>query len=90
MELPMHITLIPPQALPSDSVFTEVPEAPPTPLESVMLSHDRIYVVLAVVLIIWFGVLYFLFRTDRKIDRLTEKLQQCLPPEHSHIEHHEK
>ncbi len=81
----MHIALsFTPQTVAPDSVFTEVPEAPPTPLESVMLSHDRIYVVLAVVLVIWLGVLYFLFRTDRKIDRLTEKLQQCMPSEPSH------
>ena len=39
-----------------------------------MLSSGKIYVVLAVVLIIWVGLLTILFRTDRKIDRLERRL----------------
>ena len=52
-----------------DSVWagTEMPEAAPVGLETVMLQQDKLYVVLAVVLIIWFGVLFFLFRTDRRL-----------------------
>ena len=41
-----------------------------------MLSSGKIYVVLAVVLIIWVGLLTILFRTDRKIDRLERRLDE--------------
>lgn len=58
-----------------DSTWTERPPTqPPTGLESVMLPHGKIYVVLAVVLLIWIGVLTMLVRTDRKIDRLERRL----------------
>lgn len=43
-------------------------------LESVMLSHEKIYVVLAVVLIIWLGLAFLIFRTDRRLDRLEKQL----------------
>ncbi len=43
-------------------------------LERVMLAEDKIYVVLAVVLIIWLGIALYLFRTDRHIRRLEERL----------------
>ena len=42
--------------------------------ESTMLSEDKIYVVLAVVLVIWFGVLLILIRNDRKISALERRL----------------
>jgi CcmD family protein len=61
------------QATAYDSVWTgreEVPSQQPVGLERVMLADGKIYVVLAVVLIIWFGLVAFLFRTDRKLDRL--------------------
>ncbi len=54
---------------------TEVPDAPYTPLESVMLSNDKLFVVLAVVLIIWLGIVFLLLRTDRKLDRLERTLE---------------
>jgi CcmD family protein len=38
--------------------------------EALMMADGKIYVVLAVVLIIWFCVLFFLFRTDRKLSQL--------------------
>lgn len=44
------------------------------PLERVMLSNEKIYVVLAVVLIIWFGLAFLIFRTDRKLDRVERAL----------------
>lgn len=55
-----------------DSVWanTEVPVSQATGFEGLMLSDDKIFVVLAVVLIIWFGILFFLYRTDRKLDNL--------------------
>ncbi len=43
-------------------------------LERVMLPGGKIYVVLAVVLIIWFGLIAILLRTDRRIDRLERRL----------------
>lgn len=51
-----------------------IPEAPPVGLETVMLQNDKLYVVLAVVLIIWFGLLFFLFRTDRRLARIEREL----------------
>lgn len=60
-----------------DSVWADpstLPTQPPSGIESVMLSHDKLYVVLAVVLIIWFGLLFFILRTDRKLERLEEQL----------------
>ena len=55
-----------------DSIWAggNIPTQAPSPLEELMLSHDKIYVVLAVVLIIWIGITIFLLRTDRRIDRL--------------------
>ena len=48
-------------------------------LEAVMLSNDKLYVVLVVVLIIWFGLLFFLFRTDRRLARLERTLEERIP-----------
>jgi len=64
------------QATAYDSVWTEeeVPAQPPVGLERYMLADGKIYVVLAVVLIIWIGLVTFLFRTDRKINRLEREI----------------
>ena len=56
-----------------------VPTKAPQGIERVMLAEDKLYVVLAVVLIIWIGLVLFLFRTDRKLDRLERMLQERLP-----------
>lgn len=40
---------------------------------TMMASHDLIFVVLAVSLIIWFVLLFFIIRTDLKVNQL-EKL----------------
>ena len=57
-----------------DSTWSEqAPTQKPSEMERVMLSSGKIYVVLAVVLIIWVGLLTILFRTDRKIDRLERR-----------------
>ena len=61
-----------------DSTWAETREtAPPrsSTFEDVMVSSGKIYVVLAVVLIIWIGLVALLFRTDRRIDRLEEKIE---------------
>jgi CcmD family protein len=64
-----------------DSVWagTEMPEAAPVGLETVMLQQDKLYVVLAVVLIIWFGILFFLFRTDRRLAALEQAVDTRVP-----------
>ena len=67
---------------PYDSVWatTEVPTAEPVGLERVMLAEDKLYVVLAVVLIIWAGLLVFLYRNDRRLARLERSLDQGIDP----------
>jgi CcmD family protein len=73
----------PPQQRPDsaayDSVWAETQETPtaePVGLESYLTADGKIYVVLAVVLIIWLGLVTLLFRTDRKIDRLERRLDE--------------
>jgi len=46
----------------------------PQGIERAMLASDKLPVVLAVVLIIWFGLLFLLFRTDRRISRIEREL----------------
>ena len=41
-----------------------------------MASGDLIFVVLAVSLVIWFVLLYFIMRVDKKVGRLEEQLEQ--------------
>jgi len=59
-----------------DSIWSgaNLPTKPPTALEQIMLSHDKLYVVLVVVLIIWAGIVFFLLRTDRKISALERNM----------------
>jgi len=60
-----------------DTTWAEQPvEQEPQGLDRVMGADGKIYVVLAVVLIIWIGLLTILIRTDRKIDRLERRLEQ--------------
>jgi uncharacterized membrane protein YgaE (UPF0421/DUF939 family) len=40
-----------------------------------MSSNELIYVVLGVSLIIWFILLFFLFRVDKKVSKLEEQIQ---------------
>lgn len=66
-------------AAPYDTVWTETgaePSPDPVGLEVFMLEDGKIYVVLAVVLVIWFGIVYLLFRTDRRIDRLERQVEE--------------
>ena len=45
-------------------------------LEQVMLTHDKLYVVLAVVLIIWIGIVILLLRNDARlasVERIMEE-----------------
>ncbi|MGA9364135.1 MAG: CcmD family protein [Bacteroidota bacterium] len=40
------------------------------------LSQNALYTVLVVVLLIWFGLLFYLFRLDRRVKRLEETTQK--------------
>lgn len=76
------VALQPAQARPDtatayDSTWTERPDTQaPQGLDRVMGADGKIYVVLAVVLLIWFGLLTLLVRTDHKIDRLERQLDE--------------
>lgn len=73
-----------PQQAPADSAVydsawgasrTEIPSKEPAGLEGVMVADGKIYVVLAVVLVIWFGLVTLLLRTDRKLERLERQVE---------------
>ena len=73
---PRPLQAAPDTASAYDSTWTEQPpEQQPEGLERVMLSDAKIYVVLAVVLLVWIGVVTLLWRTDRKIDRLERRVE---------------
>ena len=40
------------------------------------LVNNSLYVVLAIVLICWFGIFLYLYRLDRKISRIEKQLKQ--------------
>lgn len=61
----------------ADSGSTALPTQEPEPLERAMMADGKIYVVLAVVLIIWLGLLLYLFRTDRRLNRLEARLDEA-------------
>ena len=50
-------------------------------VERVMLAQDKLPVVLAVVLVIWAGVLILLARTDRRLARIERQLDATTPPD---------
>jgi hypothetical protein len=62
-----------------DSVWSDTVASTNTPLEAVMLTDGKLYVVLVVVLLIWSGLLLFLFRNDRRITRLERLVAEQLP-----------
>jgi hypothetical protein len=65
-----------------DSTWVEQPvEQAPEGLDRLMGQSGKIYVVLAVVLLIWVGLVAVLFRTDRKIDRLERRFDRGIPKE---------
>lgn len=69
------------QATPYDSVWAgqEVPEQQPEGIERVMLAEDKLYVVLAVVLIVWIGLALLVYRTDSRIRDLERKVEERIP-----------
>ena len=65
----------------STQAIREVPVQESTGLERTMLAQDKLYVVLAVVLIIWIGLAFFVWRTDRKIERLERNVGERIAGE---------
>jgi CcmD family protein len=59
-----------------DTTWATTRQAEPSTsrFEETMVSGNKIYVVLAVVLIIWFGLVLLLFRTDRRLSRLEQQV----------------
>ena len=53
-----------------------VTEQPVQGIERVMLAEDKLPVVLAVVLVVWLGVLALLVRTDRRLSRVERQLDE--------------
>lgn len=49
--------------------------------EAAMLDNDKLMVVLAVVLIIWLGIVIFIYAIDRKINRIESSIQHLLENE---------
>lgn len=64
-----------------DSLWTgaEIPTQAPSALEQVMLSDEKIFVVLAVVLVIWIGVVLLVLRTDRHLTRVERSVAENIP-----------
>lgn len=54
----------------------QIPEQGPVGSEKFMLAEDKLFVVLAVVLIIWAGLAYYLFKTDRKILEMEQAIAE--------------
>ncbi len=82
MMLPQQVAPDTTQATAFDSIWAN-PDAPIQTLnwlDQLMLSQDKLFVVLAVVLIIWFGLVFFVFRTDRKLHRLERTLEERIGP----------
>lgn len=57
----------------------QIPEQGPVGSEKFMLAEDKLFVVLAVVLIIWAGIAYYLYKTDRKILEMEQALAERTP-----------
>lgn len=51
-----------------------ITEQPPQGIERPMLAQDRLPVVLAVVLVVWVGILLLLIRTERRLSRIETSL----------------
>lgn len=47
-----------------------------SPLIQIAASYDLIFIVLAVSLIIWFVLLFFIIRVDKKVGKLEEEIEK--------------
>ena len=54
-----------------------------TGLESTMLSNDKLFVVMGVLLIIWVGIMFLILRTDRKLAALERAVEEGISPHES-------
>lgn len=54
-----------------------------SPMLQAAASYDLIFIVLGVSLIIWFVLLYFIIRVDKKVSKLEEEIEQSNPKEAS-------
>ena len=70
-----------------DSIWVNaaVPTQPSSVLEQAMLAQDKLYVVLAIVLIIWIGILFLLYRTDRKILNLERSIEEGISQDYEDL-----
>lgn len=59
-----------------DSLWAGQPAPTHSAFETVFLAHDKIYVVLVVVLLIWAGITFYLYRTDRRISLLERSVAE--------------
>ena len=48
-------------------------------MEQVMLADDKIFVVLAVVLIIWAGIVVLLLRNDKRLRDVERSVEERIP-----------
>lgn len=46
------------------------------PLERVMLADNKLPVVLAVVMVVWIGIAFLLWRTERRLSRVEAELDR--------------
>lgn len=70
------------EAAPYDSIWTDAgSNAASGAFEQVMLSNDKLFVVLGVVLIIWIGLIVLLLRTDRRLASLERTVEENIPEE---------
>lgn len=82
MSLPDTSAIAGDASAPFDTVWTTANDlvAQSGGLEDVMLAHDKLYVVLGVVLIIWFGLIFFMLRTDKKLRALERSVDEGIAP----------
>lgn len=67
-------------AAPYDTIWTvSGPVRASGTFEQVMLSNDKLFVVLGVVLIIWIGLVVLLLRTDRRLASLERTVEENIP-----------
>ena len=52
-------------------------------LDEIMLADDKLFVVLAVVLIIWVGIVAYICAVDRRLARLERALAEAAPTKSS-------
>jgi CcmD family protein len=40
------------------------------------MSANQLYIVLGIVMLVWFGIIFYLFRLDRKVQRLEDQIKK--------------